>query len=146
MSVEQIAAPKTEGTHQYDRWGGAYREPAKCDFALYPAADGGKPYVLIVTERADNVGSSVTNALELIVSGLLAKLGLALDQVTVIERYQESWEEIGGRWVRLSEETFDRVELTAVEPGMGADGSDLADPNWSRVERGTVEAWIGGAL
>mgnify|MGYP000933930011 CR=1 FL=1 len=130
------------GVHHFDPWRQPWHSapvnPSFCDYALWRTSPGGYA-VLLVSERPDNDGMSVTNAIEHIVTGLVVQLGLTLAKTTVVEHYYF----VPGRYCCDDHpETFD---LVALLPNPHA-FSGFNAPAWRRIARADVEAMIGGAL
>lgn len=139
-TIEPRPTADASGVHHFDPWRTPWHDapvnPSFCDYALWRTSPDGFA-VLLVSERPDNPGMSVTNAVEFIVAELVERLGLTLDRTTVIEHYYPL-----PRYQRERTETFDVVTL---HPALTTYGG-FAEPKWKRIERADVEAMIGGPL
>lgn len=79
-----------------------------CDLELIPLSDGRT--VAIVTERADNPGTSVTNIAEHLASWVCHQLHIDPDRLVWVEHY-------GYAGTMSRERTFDRVEFSRLPAG-----------------------------
>lgn len=118
----------------------------RCRVRLYlPEEDRGAP-VVICTEQEDNPGMSVTNAAERIAGEVLDAHRLSGLPVVWIEHYEE-----GARGTEDDPHTFDLVLFASYEVedlGMyaGEERKRIGIPSWKPLDRGAVEALIGGEV
>jgi len=110
---------------------------AKCRVRIFP--NEGEP-VVVVTELPDNPGMSVTNAIELIATGLTNIHGFPPDRTTWVEHYPER--EVAERL--LAEETFDIVTFRWERDRQGR--WRASNPRWQRITREGVERLAGERL
>ncbi|MEQ8820979.1 MAG: hypothetical protein RLY93_12115 [Sumerlaeia bacterium] len=105
---------------------------AHCDRTLYPMADG--RLLAIFTERPDNQGRSVTHAIEELAASTARELGLAGENLVIVEHYPPESR------ARGEDESYDEVALTW---STGPDGHPKAqDPRW----RHRGPAWMRNLL
>lgn len=121
---------------------GFYRRPSRCDIRVYRAGteaerEADRLPVVIVTEREDNPGTSVTERIEVITTVLYHMLGQPAGGITIIEHYVDH-AFVGGR--ATIKETFDLVTFTWTRC-QGA-----IDPRWLPLTKEQVEEIIGEAL
>ena len=95
-------------------YAGYHRRPSRCDIRVYNAVTAAEravrvPPVVILTERADNPGTSITDRIKVIATVMYHILGQPAEGITVIE-HDEDRAFIGGR--ATSKETFDLVAFT----------------------------------
>ena len=115
--------------------------------------------VIVGAELTDNPGMSITNAAEQIAAEVLENhphvfdpfalasiAGLSYDKPFVwIEHYED-----GARGTPRDGATFDLVEFSHYEPRgvlkAGQWAKEIGSPSWRPLNRGSVEALIGGPL
>jgi hypothetical protein len=115
--------------------------------------------VFVCTEPPDNRGMSITNAAEILAALVLERHPDVFDPFTVaqlpgisydapfiwIEHYED-----GARGTPQDRATFDLVEFSHYEArdvrGGGVWHKAIGEPSWSPLDRGSVEALIGGPL
>ncbi len=100
--------------------------------------------IVVMTEAADNPGTSVTNAAEIIATMFCERYGLNPRQVIFIEHYPDSRTQArdgSRRRDMMFEEHFDRVTFAAIS----REGVNwcLALPQWKRMAREQVERLTG---
>lgn len=131
-----VPAPKHEGIHQYE----GYRrgEPAFCDVAFWQDSRG---TIIVLTERPDNHGLSITNGAEYIAAEVIAEHEID-GMVTVVEHYPDS--------LRIGKsDTWDRVLFDSYKPRFAPVGGVNrwtlgCEPDWRHMQRSEVEALIRG--
>jgi hypothetical protein len=109
--------------------------PSQCRVMLY---SGPKGPVLIASELKDNRGTSVTNAIEVVVWDACNTLGIECsDTLTVIEHYPKRGD---------FDESFDKVVFRTAQPDnrpFYRENNPLCFPQWSRLTYQQVVALIG---
>ena len=135
----------------------AYRSLAgiggRCRLRTYAptAASGGLPIVLL-GELASNTGPSVTNEVEQIAAEVLSRSLPEQDGAEPPFLLVEHYPDTGCRRDALAAEHFDQVAFAhyAGRPRFWTVQCGLVqcfgEPDWRRMERSEVEAWIGEAL
>jgi hypothetical protein len=102
----------------------------RCDLQVYRDGDVA---VVVVSEREDNPGSSITNSYGYLATGVWQKLGLSFEQTTWIEHYGAASYEFA------IDERLDWVTLER-------DANRLICPRWRPGSREELERLIGQAF
>ena len=115
---------------------GHNRIEGHCRLRLYNN-DGKK--VVVVSEEPDNMGPSVTNAIEIIAAIAIARYGLDENNSIFIEHYPKE------ERVR-SEESFDLVEFHGTKADVFVSGekfTGLGNPDWKPLGKEKAEELCG---
>jgi hypothetical protein len=124
-----------------------------CRVRIYAptAASGGLPIVLL-EEMVSNTGPSVTNEVEQIAAEVVSRYLPEQDGLEPPALFVEHYPDMGCRRDELAAEHFDQVTCAHsagrprfwnVQRGML---QRFGEPEWRRIQRTEVEAWIGEAL
>lgn len=142
VSSPSAAGPDRALSLRYDGeypFVGLLGRDSRCRLRLYAGAE--RPPVVIVTELADNPGTSVTNAAEELAHLVCRHYNLD-EEFIWIEHYLDRGRRGDGSV--LYRESFDQVQFAVHRR---ADGSVyFSDPEWRRVRREEVELLIGQEL
>ena len=107
---------------------------SRCRLRVYE--ESGTPPVVIVTERDDNPGTSITNRAEYLATAVWQMLERPEAGMVWIEHYEDR-ALIGGK--PLFKEKFDSVTFTSTSRG-------FSDPRWKPISKAEVEILIGQPL
>lgn len=102
-----------------------------CDIELEPLDNG--MMLVMITESPENVGTSVTNAAELLHPQIIREFGLEDEDLVWIEHYPP----VDG----LQEESYDLVRFTLEQD---ANGQPLLRPAWQRISDDQAMAFVFG--
>ena len=114
-------------------------------FPDYEGIMRGDVPVVLLTELADNLGMSVTNAAQVLVVEVLATQRL-LPPVVVIEHYEE-----GSGGTPQDPHTFDLLTFSCLRlredvPELPGLHYEIGVPSWQPLDRASVEALLGGPV
>jgi hypothetical protein len=116
---------------------------ARCRVRVYLPEDVSDSVVVICSELPNNPGGSITDSAEVIAAGVIRANRLTTPLVWIEHCPNESTD--GGA------ETFELVVFASYEvvertPYLGETKAWIGDATWKRLDRGTVEALVGGKV
>ena len=118
--------PAFEGTYHYTGYHGSR---AHCWLRVFKDPD--RPAVVIATEAADNLGTSITHAAETLAADVCRRHEIDPGSLLWVEHYEAN---------RVRPEKFSLVEF---RDDVGCRPGGLGRPAWSPTTRDRVEALIG---
>lgn len=140
-NAREVLTPQTKadpkiGSHRFEinvrRFGLMDKGiPSACFITIYPGANEMKNNIIVIaTQSEDKPGVSVTNAAEQYAQAVGQYFSIPLNALVWIEHYPAR---------HTIKESFDRVVFDN-------SAMKLIKPRWNRLDRETVEHWIGGKL
>lgn len=115
--------------------GPRFRRKGTYRIRLWPRPEG--KTLVLVSERSDNPGMSVTNAFEAIATSLVKDIALDASACLWVEHYPQEGMILHGRNLKTFAESFDLVTLTWDKH------QEAHDPEWQRLTRFDWESLIG---
>jgi hypothetical protein len=121
---------------------GYFKSTAVCDLKAY---SGNGKYVFIATEIKRNVGTSITNAIEMVAEAVEKKFGIKRlfgpdsdGNSVLIEHYGDMSYETG----RGGQEDYSIMALQVVPKSFHY----YSNPDWWRVDKSEIERLVGGPV
>ncbi len=110
---------------------GLHSFPSQCRLRVFEGP--GLPLVVIATERADNPGTSVTNAAEVLATQVYQWLEYPARGIVFIEHYEKDGEE------NYAQERFALVSFAEFD-------GQFISPEWRHITKEEIEGMIGQPL
>ena len=130
---------------------GWHNSPSRCRVRLFlpPNEARESGYIVILTDDASACGTSITNAAEQLAAILCGRYSIPEDRVTWIEHYDyRHWPQgyDGGGHEQLFARVTFSIPTAVGERSDYIHGTSLGRPNWTHIDRDSVEILIGEPL